>query len=138
MGDYEGIEKYMLENESYLMSLTDIMFSYCAFVFPDGKSVRVGSHDRAAEAVGEKLNLDVKKSTDLERYGIVRTGKGIDAFYINGYDIPSKLAEETIKDQIVNTNPSEIIVSFDSMHKKQSAFDAFKKRLDRQFNVQII
>ena len=138
MGDYERIEAYMFENESYLRSLINVTFTFCAFVFTDGKSINIGSHDNAAEAVGKELNLDIKKSTDLEKYGITRTGYSTGIFFINSHDIPSKLAEDTIKDQIAKNSPSEIMVNFDVMHEKPTEFEAFKKRLNKEFGIPVI
>ena len=132
------IEKFMLKNEPRLMCPTSMsVFAYNTFVFPDGKSVRVDAHDTAAEIVGEELGInDIKKSPDLERCGLVRTGCIFETFHINA-DIPfTRKAEENVIDQIIKVGPKEIIASLASEYEEQA--NALRRRLGRQFEVPVV
>ena len=131
----DKIELYMTNNEHDFIYPTNMgVFAYCTFIFPSGKTVRVDSHDLAAETVGKELNMDIKRSIDLERLGIIRVGKASDIFYIYSHEIPTKQAEETIIDQIVKKRPTSIAIE---LGQPGSQADAFRKRLDRQFDAKV-
>ena len=134
----DRIQKYMLENKPRMICLTSMnMFSNSKFIFPDGSSIDVDTHDGAAEIVGTELRLKhIKTTTDLEMYGIARTGCMTDAFYFNAYMPLTKKAEETVIDQIVRANPKMIIARLHDDYKDQET--ALRKRLARKLEIETV
>ena len=134
----EKIQKYMSENKPRMICPTSMnMFSNSKFIFPDGSSIDVDTHDGAAEIVGRELGLKhIKKTADLEMYGIARTGCMTDAFYFNAHMPPTKKAEETVMDQIVRANPTMVIARLHDDYKDQET--ALRKRLDRKLEMEVV